>query len=42
MMPEMSLQAFFTADEPGKYLITLEGISLNGQLIRKTKLITVK
>jgi hypothetical protein len=34
--------SFFTADEPGKYLITLEGISLNGQLTRKTQEFTVR
>jgi len=28
--------SFFTADEPGKYLVTLEGVSLAGQLTRKT------
>jgi len=31
---------FYTADEPGKYLITIEGIDFNGRLARKTKLIT--
>ena len=28
--------SFFTTDEPGKYLVTLEGVSLTGQLTRKT------
>jgi hypothetical protein len=27
--------SFYTADEPGKYLVTLEGLSINGELARK-------
>ncbi|MEE1943708.1 hypothetical protein VRU48_01225 [Pedobacter sp. KR3-3] len=33
---------FFTADEPGKYLVTLEGVALSGQLVRKSYSFTVK
>ncbi|MEE1943707.1 hypothetical protein VRU48_01220 [Pedobacter sp. KR3-3] len=33
---------FFTADEPGKYLVTLEGVGLSGQLVRKNYSFTVK
>ena len=33
---------FFTADEPGKYLVTLEGVALSGQLVRKTYSFVVK
>jgi len=31
---------FYTADEPGEYLITIEGLDFNGRLGRKTMLIT--
>jgi hypothetical protein len=34
--------SFFTADEPGKYLVTLEGVTLNGQLVRKKQEFVVK
>ncbi len=33
---------FFTADEPGKYLVTLEGVALSGHLVRKSYSFTVK
>lgn len=33
---------FFTADEPGKYLVTVEGIALSGKLVRKSYTIAVK
>lgn len=33
---------FFTADEAGKYLVTLEGVALSGQLVRKRYSFTVK
>ncbi|MFA6277061.1 MAG: hypothetical protein WC622_09950 [Pedobacter sp.] len=34
--------SFFTADEPGKYLVTLEGVTINGLLTRKTHEFVVK
>ncbi|NGM61140.1 hypothetical protein G5B30_04315 [Sphingobacterium sp. SGG-5] len=34
--------SFFTADEPGKYLITLEGVDLNGRIGRKLVTFEVK
>lgn len=33
---------FFTADEPGKYRVTLEGVALSGRLVRKSFSFMVK
>lgn len=33
---------FFTADEPGKYLVTVEGVALSGQLVRQRYSFVVK
>lgn len=33
---------FFTADEPGNYLVTLEGVALSGKLVRKSYTFAVK